>query len=83
MKDCIYIFYNKLTLRYESVFSFATNSAMIATMQRGKFDRKTYEVCKIGTVDLSTGVAKYQAPERIDVPEAESDPLPVSDADKQ
>lgn len=83
MKDCIYIFYNKLTLRYESVFSFATDSAMIATMQKGKFDRKTYEVCKIGTVDLATGITEYQAPERVEIPLPEENPLPVSNVDKE
>lgn len=83
MKDCIYIFYNKLSLRYETVFSFATDAAMIATLQRGKFDRKTYEVCKIGHVDLSNGIAEFIAPERVEVPEVDENPLPVSDVDKQ
>lgn len=80
MVDCVYVIYNKLSNRYESVVSFATDAVMIKTMQNGKLKKDVYDVCKVGEVDLMTGCIKSEPPVRIEIPELEEEPLPVSEA---
>lgn len=79
MKDCVYVLYNRLSCRYEAVISFPTDAVMISAMQKGKIDRSRYEVCKIGEIDLSTGILNSTPPVRIEIPDVEENPLPSSE----
>lgn len=81
MENQIYIFYNKLSLRYEGVFSFPTDAVCMARLsKKGSFDRSELEVCKVGSYNLETGVITSFSPVRLEIPLEEDDPLPVTEA---
>ena len=80
MKDCLYVFYNKLSNRYESVISYPTDAVIINVIQHsGKFDKEKYDVCKIGVIDITTGIVESSAPVRLEIPSFEENPLPVEE----
>ena len=80
MKDCLYVFYNKLSNRYESVISQPTDAVLINIIQHsGKFDREKYDVCKIGIIDIDSGIVESNAPIRLDIPTFEQEKLPVEE----
>lgn len=80
MKDCLYVFYNKLSNRYESVISQPTDAVLINIIQHsGKFDKEKYDVCKIGTIDIDSGIVESSAPIRLEIPTFEQEKLPVEE----
>lgn len=80
MKDCLYVFYNKLSNRYESVISQPTDAVLINVIQHsGKFDKEKYDVCKIGVIDITSGVVNSFSPVRLEIPSFEENPLPVEE----
>lgn len=80
MKDCLYVFYNKLSNRYESVISQPTDAVLINIIQHsGTFDKEKYDVCKIGTIDIDSGVVESFAPIRLEIPTFEQEKLPVDE----
>lgn len=81
MKDCLFVFYNKLSNRYESVISQPTDAVLINVIQHsGKYDREKYDVCKIGTIDIDSGIVESSAPVRLEIPTFEEEKLPVEQA---
>lgn len=79
MKDEVYVIYNKLSNRYESVFSFPTDAVCIHHMQQGKYKRDEYDICKIGSINITDGTLSPINPVRLDIPIVE-DKLPVEEA---
>lgn len=80
MENQIYMFFNKLANRYEGVFSFATDALCVFRLSSDQsFDREQYEVVKVGSYDLLTGIITPTAPVRMDIP-VKLEKLPVQEA---
>lgn len=74
MKNNLYTFYNKLSLRYGDVRCFPTDSFAsmaiykIAKNPQSNLDLSEIEVCRIGSIDVETGVITPEvAPVRIEI----------------
>lgn len=81
MENQIYMFYNKLSMRYEGVFSSPTDATMLYRMGKpDAFNRDELEIVKVGSFDLTSGVVTPTAPVRIDIPLEKENPLPVTEA---
>lgn len=81
MVNQIYVIYNKLSNRYGNVFSFETDAICRSRLgsKEAKFNHDELEVCKVGTIDISTGVVESLPPERIEIPRHE-ETLPVEES---
>lgn len=79
MENQIYMYYNKLSARYEGVFSFATDAVCQYRLGHDKsFDPDLYEVVKVGSYNLETGIITSNAPIRLEIIR-ENDTLPVQE----
>lgn len=74
MKNNLYTLYNKLSLRYGEVKAFPTDSfasmafSKIASNPQSELDLSEIDVCRIGSIDIETGVVTPEvAPVRIDI----------------
>lgn len=74
MNNEVFCIYNKLSLRYGDCFVFPTAGfakARVAELAKSKrIDLAENELCRVGSIDVSTGLITPCAPERIplDVP---------------
>lgn len=64
MENCVYVIYNKLSKRYEGVMSFASDGVAIHRLS-DKLDLEEQELCRVGTIDISTGVITPENPVRL------------------
>lgn len=64
MKNYVYVIYNKLSGRYESVMSFPSDGMALHRLS-GNIDKKEYELCRVGSVDIETGVIDSCSPVRL------------------
>ena len=64
MKDYLYVLFNTLSKRYEGVMQFASDGMALHRLS-SKVDRNEYELCRIGSIDLSTGEVLPEAPVRL------------------
>lgn len=73
MENQIYCFYNKLSQRYEGVFSFPTDAVCInrLTDEKNPLNQKEFEVCKIGSIRMDNGVVTSYPPKRLELPVVE------------
>ena len=74
MKNNLYTLYNKLSLRYGEVMTYPTDAfatmaiSKIASNPQANLDLSEIEVCRIGSIDIETGVITPEvAPVRIEV----------------
>lgn len=74
MKNNLYTLYNKLSLRYGEVMTYPTDSfasmaiSRIASNPQANIDLSEIEVCRIGSIDIETGVIIPEvAPVRIEI----------------
>lgn len=67
MKDYIYCLYNKLANRYEGIMSFPSDSMALHRLGKNpNLDKDEYDLCRIGCIDISTGVISSEsAPVRL------------------
>lgn len=65
MKNYIYVLYNTLSKRYESVMSFPSDGMALHRLSQGNIDKKEFELCRIGSYGIETGTAEYEAPVRL------------------
>lgn len=74
MKNEVFCLYNSLSLRYGDCFVFPTAGfakARVNELAKAKrIDLSENELCRVGTIDVSTGLITPCAPERIplDIP---------------
>lgn len=72
MKNNLYVIYNTLSKRYGDVIASPTDEYCRQVVQRGLMSNKDinlleYELCRVGSVDVETGVVEsFGAPVRID-----------------
>lgn len=74
MKNNLYTLYNKLSLRYGEVMTYPTDSfasmaiSKVASNPQANLDLSEIDVCRIGSIDIETGVITPEvAPVRIDI----------------
>ena len=74
MKNNLYTIYNKLSLRYGEVKAFPTDAfasmafSKIASNPQADLDLSEIDVCRIGSIDIETGVITPEvAPVRIEI----------------
>lgn len=80
MKDHIYSLYNVLSKRYINVMSFPSDGMAVHQLSRTKdLDKKLFELCRIGSIEIETGVMEPCPPKRLDW-EAEEE-LPKTEAE--
>ena len=80
MKDYIYCLYNKLANRYEGIMSFPSDSMALHRLGKSpQMDKEVYELCRIGSIEIETGVLiAEKAPVRL-IWEKESGELPTKE----
>lgn len=64
MHNFIYVLYNKLSKRYESVMSFPSDELCIHRL-KSNIDLEEFEVCRVGTISIETGEIVPEAPVRL------------------
>lgn len=64
MKNYIYVLFNKLSCRYESVMSFPSDSMALHRLSKN-VDKKEYELCRVGDIEIETGIINPCAPIRL------------------
>lgn len=64
MKNYIYVLFNVLSKRYESVMSFPSDGMAIHRLDKN-IDKKEYELCRIGSISIEDGTIEPCAPVRL------------------
>ena len=69
MKNNLYCVYNELSARYGDVVCYPTDGFALArlsqTFQMQHADLKEFTVCRVGTIDIETGVVCSESPVRL------------------
>lgn len=73
MENQVYVMYNKLSGRYESVMSFPSDAIAIHRLS-DKVDLEEYDVCRIGTISIVDGTIKPCPPVRLVLANSELPP---------
>ena len=61
MKNYVYVLFNNLSKRYESVMSFPSDSMALHRLS-GNIDKKEYDICRIGSIDIESGEMVPESP---------------------
>ena len=77
MKNYVYVLFNVLSKRYESVMSFPSDGMALHRLGNS-IDKKEYELCRVGSIGIEDGIIEPCAPVRL-VWESDSE-LPKSEA---
>ena len=64
MKNYIYVLYNTLSCRYESIMSFPSDGMALHRLSNN-VDKKEYELCRVGSMEIETGVCEFEPPVRL------------------
>lgn len=64
MKNYVYVMFNKLSGRYESVLSFPSDGMALHRIEKS-VDKTEYDICRVGSIDISTGVIESEPPVRL------------------
>ena len=64
MNNYVYVVYNKLSGRYESVMSFPSDAMALHRLSQN-VDKKEYELCRVGKISIETGVITPENPVRL------------------
>lgn len=73
MKNYVYVLYNKLSARYESVMSFPSDSMALHRLDKN-VDKQEYELCRVGSIDIENGTIEPCPPVRLVWEEVEALP---------
>ena len=70
MKNCVFTLYNKLSLRYGDVMSYPTvgfaQKTLSVQLPKMNMDLAEFELCKIGEIDVETGIIEPCPITRVD-----------------
>ena len=64
MKNYVYVLFNNLSCRYESVMSFPSDGMALHRLGNN-IDKKEYSLCRVGSIDIESGVIESCAPVRL------------------
>ncbi|QCS37165.1 hypothetical protein [Tortoise microvirus 62] len=83
MKNALYCLYNMLSTRYGDVVCFPTDAYAVQRLHEDLKPEalKEIELCKIGYIDISTGIAEVHPPIRIPLIVDES-VIPIDNLEK-
>lgn len=70
MENCVYVMFNKLSKRYESVMSFASDEMCIHRL-KSNVDLEEYDICRVGKINIDTGVIIPENPVRLVIASAD------------
>lgn len=73
MKNYVYVMFNNLSNRYESVMSFPSDGMALHRLN-GNVDKKEYTICRVGSIDIETGIIEPCPPVRLVWENEESTP---------
>lgn len=79
MKNYIYVLFNNLSNRYESVMSFPSDGMALARLQESKINTSEWTLCRVGSIKIEDGTVEPCAPVRLIWNEVEK--LPVTNAE--
>lgn len=65
MNNYVYVLYNTLSKRYESVMSFPSDGMAIHRLSTAGIDKKEFELCRVGSINIESGVCDTYAPVRL------------------
>lgn len=65
MKNYVYVLYNVLSKRYESVMSFPSDGMALHRLSNGGIDKKEFELCRVGSIDIESGIIESCPPVRL------------------
>lgn len=68
MLNNVYVVYNTLSKRYGDVVAYPTDSFALARLQKvlsQQSDLSEFELCRVGSIDVDSGVIEPCAPVRI------------------
>lgn len=68
MVNNVYVVYNTLSKRYGDVVAYPSDSFALARLQKilsAQSDLSEFELCRIGSIDVESGVLSPAAPVRI------------------
>lgn len=65
MYNYVYILFNNLSNRYESVMSFASDSMALHRLGNSSVDKEEFSLCRVGRYNLETGVVEPEPPVRL------------------
>lgn len=84
MKNNLYVLYNTLSCRYGDVMAYPSDAFCVARMVdaegKGFVTRSETEICRVGSIDVETGVVDTINPVRLAWPE-HVDSLPTNNVD--
>ena len=78
MKNYVYVIFNNLSNRYESVMSFPSDGMALHRLNKN-IDTKEYSLCRIGSIDIETGIIEPCPPVRLIWESEESTPTQKGD----
>lgn len=84
MTNQLYVFYNTLSKRYGSAVAFPSDAFAareVSNSLKDTPDKDFTELCRIGEVDIETGIATTYAPVRVDLV-YESSAVPIDNIEK-
>lgn len=64
MVNYVYVLFNKLSARYESVMSFPSDGMALHRLS-GNVDKAEYELCRVGSISIEDGTIEACAPVRL------------------
>lgn len=64
MNNYVYVLFNKLSNRYESVMSFPSDGMALHRLS-SNIDKTEYELCRVGKISIETGVIESESPVRL------------------
>lgn len=64
MKNYVYVLFNKLSCRYESVMSFPSDSMALHRLDKN-IDKEEYELCRVGSIYIENGNIEPCPPVRL------------------
>ena len=62
MKNYIYVLYNTLSKRYESVMSFPSDGMALHRLGQSQIDKKEFELNRVGSIDIENGIVLSESP---------------------
>lgn len=78
MKNYVYVIFNNLSNRYESVMSFPSDGMALHRLSKN-IDTKEYALCRVGSIDIETGIIEPCPPVRLIWEVEESTPTSKGD----
>lgn len=78
MNNYVYVLFNKLSCRYESVMSFPSDGMALHRLSKN-IDTDEFELCRIGSISIENGTIEPCPPVRLIWESKENSELPTKE----